>query len=45
VTDSFRGQVTLARILLLTLGIAVLILMTVPVVLGRKAMEVAGIRY
>lgn len=45
VTDSFKGQVTLARILLLTLGIAVLILMTVPVVLGRKAMEVAGIRY
>lgn len=44
VTASFNGQIALARILLLTLGVAVLILMTVPVVLGRKAMEVAGIR-
>lgn len=45
VSTSFNGQVTLARILLLALGAAVLILMTVPVVLGRKAMELAGIRY
>ena len=44
-TASFNGQVLLARILLMALGLALLILMTIPVVVGRKAMEVAGIRY
>jgi hypothetical protein len=45
VTASFNGQVLLARILLMALGVALLILMTVPVVIGRKAMESAGIRF
>lgn len=45
VTTSFNGQVLLARILLMALGVALLILMTIPVVIGRKAMEVAGIRF
>jgi hypothetical protein len=29
----------------MALGVALLILMTVPVVIGRKAMESAGIRF
>jgi hypothetical protein len=44
VSSRFAGQVTMARILLLTLGAAVLIVMTVPVVLGRKAMAALGLR-
>ena len=45
VTASFNGQMMLARILLMALGLAVLVLMTVPVVIGRKAMENARIRF